>query len=55
MKTFASGRNERIVFQSLKDLGLPHGKVSLFHFFDVVNNYIIFAHILMTFPSDMLL
>lgn len=27
MKTFASGRNERIVYQSLKDLNLPHGKV----------------------------
>ncbi|CAH8510343.1 unnamed protein product [Schistosoma intercalatum] len=26
MKTFASGRNERIVYQSLKDLNLPHGK-----------------------------
>ncbi|OON20455.1 Phosphatidylinositol-specific phospholipase C, X domain protein [Opisthorchis viverrini] len=26
MKTFASGRNERVVFQSLKELGLPHGK-----------------------------
>ncbi len=26
-KTFASGRNERIIFQSLKDLGLPSGKV----------------------------
>ncbi|KAH9286204.1 1-phosphatidylinositol 4,5-bisphosphate phosphodiesterase beta-4 [Echinococcus granulosus] len=25
-KTFASGRNERIIFQSLKDLGLPSGK-----------------------------
>nr|CAH8841140.1 unnamed protein product [Trichobilharzia regenti] len=26
MKTFASGRNERVVYQSLKDLNLPHGK-----------------------------
>ncbi|CAL8095940.1 unnamed protein product [Calicophoron daubneyi] len=26
MKTFASGRNERVIFQSLKELGLPHGK-----------------------------
>ncbi|CAH8615672.1 unnamed protein product [Dicrocoelium dendriticum] len=26
MRTFASGRNERVVFQSLKELGLPHGK-----------------------------
>ncbi|VDL96295.1 unnamed protein product [Schistocephalus solidus] len=25
-KTFASGRNERIIFQSLKELGLPSGK-----------------------------
>lgn len=27
-KTFASGRNERIIFQSLKDLGLPSGKLN---------------------------
>lgn len=33
MKTFASGRNERIVYQSLKDLNLPHGKVCFKLFF----------------------
>ncbi len=28
-RTFASGKTEKIIFQCLKDLGFPHGKVSL--------------------------
>ncbi len=28
-RTFASGKNEKFIFQCLKDLGLPSGKVIL--------------------------
>ncbi len=28
-RTFASGKTEKIIFQCLKELGLPHGKVSV--------------------------
>ena len=28
IKTFASGKNEKLVIQSLKDVGFPSGKVS---------------------------
>ena len=27
-RTFASGKNEKFIFQCLKDLGFPSGKVS---------------------------
>ena len=44
-RTFASGKNERIIFQCLKELGFPYGKVqtTLFSFslslalFDIFN------------------
>jgi phosphatidylinositol phospholipase C, beta len=28
-RTFASGKNEKFIFQCLKDLGFPSGKVNL--------------------------
>lgn len=31
-RTFASGKTEKVIFQALKELGLPSGKVFLFHF-----------------------
>jgi len=28
-RTFASGKNERFIFQCLKELGFPYGKVTI--------------------------
>ena len=34
-RTFASGKNERIIFQCLKELGFPSGKVIIINLFEI--------------------
>ena len=34
-RTFASGKNERIIFQCLKELGFPSGKVIIINIFEI--------------------
>jgi phosphatidylinositol phospholipase C beta len=34
-KTFASGKNEKFIFQCLKELGFQSGKVGLLEFFSL--------------------